>query len=145
MQIRKYSAYIFADEVSLHALAQAEKNYYYFILQSLRDLLLLLWNWILLFYVVWYLPDLFHVGYLKFKKESVKKLFIVLFEFYTCCFLGFFLMFGLLCLSKYNSTTILIWGYHKKNCLAREGIFLSEIPTWIFLPKLGFGTCYLNL
>lgn len=52
MKIKQYSGSIFADEVSLHALALAEKMYYYFILQSLRALFLLLYGTVFSFFML---------------------------------------------------------------------------------------------
>lgn len=50
-------------------------------------------------------------------------MFIVVFEFYNYFFFFFFLLevtFGPLCISKYNSKVILMWGYREKNGLAKR-------------------------
>lgn len=52
------------------------------------------------------------------------------FQFYNrICFCLLEVTFGALFISKYNSKVILMWGYREKNGLAREGLFVNEIPT----------------
>lgn len=80
MKVGQYSGYIFADELSLHALVLAEEKYYYFIFNSLKVLFLLLYGAVFHFFMLF---DICQLSFmkdapaqnqnLKFKKEAVKK------------------------------------------------------------------------
>lgn len=80
MKVGQYSGYIFADEMSLHALVLAEEMYYYFIFNSLKVLFLLPYGAVFHFFMLF---DICQLSFmedtsaqnrnLKFKKEDVKK------------------------------------------------------------------------